>query len=80
MYTEKKLLRLKFVNQGGLPYEKEVPKLSDLNEKELEEVLEIIIRLKKARFYSKCMLEEVIPHISNSEMKLKVEEFIQIRK
>lgn len=78
--VEKKPLRLKFVNQDSPSYEKEVINLSDLTESELKEALEIIIRLKKKAFYSKCMIEEMLPYISDNLMKNKVEEFLQIRK
>lgn len=78
--VEKKPLRLKFVNQDSPSYEKEVISLSDLTDGELKEALEIIIRLKKKAFYSKCMIEEMLPYVSDMTVKNKAEEFLQIRK
>lgn len=78
--VERKPLRLKFVDQNSPSYEKEVLKLSDLTENELKEALDIIIRLKKKAFYSKCMIEEMLPYVSETTVKNKAEEFLQIRK
>lgn len=73
-------IRIKFVNQDVAPYEKEILNIDELTSKEKEEFLEIYLRLKKRSFYSKVIIEDMIPHCNSIEIKEKAEYFLKIKK